>query len=365
METYFVDDRGISEAPGFMETGEFMKNMLGPSLTCYNWGDCGRSGSLQPAMFWFAQKTNDPSLLWMENQFLQTDDYSQFMRSRYLPALMIWGKDIPLEEIKEPESKVYFAKGKMPLFLARTSWSDPDAIYLGFKAGSAHVNHAHMDVGSFVMEADGVRWAMDFGSQNYESLESKGMYIFGMTQDAVRWTIFRLNNFSHSVPTFDSRLQLVTGHADVQKHSDNEDFMFATSDISTMYEDQIKKANRGVGIVNQRYVVIKDEIETLDKSTTFRWNMPTPAKVELTEDGAVLTSDGETLYLKVKGTKNVKMQTWSTAPTTDYDAENPGTIMVGFECQLPANSKQTFEVLLIPEKAKATAEFIDKTLADW
>ncbi|MDX1283866.1 MAG: heparinase II/III family protein [Draconibacterium sp.] len=365
METYFRDDRGLSDAPGFMITGEFMKNMMLPSLKCYNWGDCGRSGSLQPAMFWFADKTNDPSLLWMENQFLQTDDLSQFMRSRYLPALMIWGKDIPLNEIKEPESKVYYAEGKMPLFLARTSWSDPNALFLGFKGGSAHVNHAHMDVGSFVLEADGVRWVMDFGSQNYESLESKGMSIFGMTQDAVRWTIFRLNNYSHSVPTFNNELQKVTGHADIQKHSDNEEFMYAVSDISTMYEGQIKKAERGVGIINQSYVLVKDEIETLDKATNFRWNMPTPADVELTEDGAILKSDGKTLYLKVQGSKNFKMKTWSTAPTTTYDAENPGTIMVGFECQLPANSKQEFEVLLIPEKAKEKAEFLGKNLADW
>ena len=30
-----------------------------------------------------------------------------------------------------------------------------------------------MDVGSFVFDSDGVRWAMDFGQQEYESLESK------------------------------------------------------------------------------------------------------------------------------------------------------------------------------------------------
>jgi hypothetical protein len=247
----------------------------------------------------------------------------------------------------------------------RTSWSDPDAIFLGFKAGSAHVNHAHMDVGSFVMEADGVRWALDFGSQSYESLESRGMSIFGLEQDAVRWTIFRLNNYSHSTLIFNNELQSVKGHADIQKYSEDEAFMNAVSDISSMYQGQVKKAERGVGIVSNNYVVVRDEIETLDQATTVRWNMPTPGEVELTKDGAILTKNGKTLHLKVKGSAKLKMQTWSTAPTTDYDAENPGTIMVGFECQLPANSKHTFEVLLIPEKAKATAEFLNKKLAAW
>ena len=59
------------------------------------------------------------------------------------------------------------------------------------------------------------------------------------------------------------------------------------------------------------------------------------------------------------------MKTWSTAPTNDYDAENPGTIMVGFECELPANSKETFQVLLIPEEALGNATFPEKSLADW
>ncbi len=45
-----------------------------------------------------------------------------------------------------------------------------------------------MDVGSFVMEANGVRWASDPGMQNYESLESKGMNILE-DADAQRWTI--------------------------------------------------------------------------------------------------------------------------------------------------------------------------------
>lgn len=365
VDTWFKDDRGLSQAPGFLKTGSFMQNMLLPSNMCYNWGDCGSRGGLQPAMFWLAERNNDPSILWMEKNFLQTDDYSEFTRNRLLPALMIWGKDIPLDEINEPASKVYVAQGKNPVCLMRTSWSDSNAIFLGFKTGAASVNHAHMDVGSFVMEADGVRWALDFGSQSYESLESRGMSIFGRTQDAVRWTIFRLNNYSHSTLTFDNALQKVTGYAKIDKHSDKEEFMNAVSDITTMYDGQVKKAVRGVGIKNQNYVVVKDEIETLDKPTTVRWNMPTPANVELSENGATLTKDGKTLLLKVKGSATIKMRIWSTAPTTDYDAENPGTIMVGFECKLPANSKEEFEVLLIPEKAKDSANFLNLKLEEW
>jgi hypothetical protein len=365
VETYLETDRGLTEMPGFLKTGEFMENMLAPSELCYNWGDCGSYGSLKPAMFWFANRNNNPSLLFMENKFLQTEDYSDFARNRVLPALMIWGKDIPFEEIKEPDYKIWVGQGKNPVALMRTSWTDPNAIYLGFKTGSPSVNHGHMDIGSFILEADGIRWAMDFGSQNYESLESKGMSIFGRTQDAQRWTIFRLNNYSHSVLTINDSLQRVDGYAKIDKYSDDIDFMNAVSDISTVYNRQLKKANRGVGIIDNSYVIIRDEVETLENSTKIRWNMVTPAEVELDKKSALLRKDGKLLFMKVQGPENLKMKTWSTAPTNDYDAENPGTIMVGFECELPANSQETFQVLLIPKEALGKASFPEKRLTDW
>ncbi|MDP4681037.1 MAG: heparinase II/III-family protein, partial [Cyclobacteriaceae bacterium] len=223
----------------------------------------------------------------------------------------------------------------------------------------------HMDVGSFVMEADGVRWSSDFGEQDYESLESKGMKIFGKAQDAERWTIFRLNNFSHSTLTIDDELQKVDGYAKIDKYSDDDQFKNAVSDITSIYGGQVKKVVRGVGIKDERFVVVRDELETLNKTTKVSWKMLTSADVELNQTGATLTKDGKILLLKVEGSKNIQMKTWSTAPTNNYDIENPGTIMVGFECELPANSTQTFEVILVPESMAADANFTNLTLNEW
>jgi hypothetical protein len=59
------------------------------------------------------------------------------------------------------------------------------------------------------------------------------------------------------------------------------------------------------------------------------------------------------------------MKTWSTAPTNNYDPENPGTIMVGFECDVPANVTQAFEVILVPNALESEATFTNKTLEEW
>ncbi len=278
---------------------------------------------------------------------------------------MIWAKGIPLSKINEPEEKFFVGEGLNPVAMMRTSWTDAMAVYLGFKAGTPSENHGHMDIGSFIMEANNRRWATDLGSQNYESLESLGMSIFGKDQDAERWTVFRVGTYSHNVLIIDNEQQRVDGYAKIDKYSDTEGFMYAISDISTVYNGQLKKATRGVGIKDGKYTIIRDEIETLDKSTLVRWNMMTFSNVVLGNKEATLTDDGKTLYLRVLGPDNMVMKTWSTAPTNNYDAENPGTIMVGFECEVPANTSQSFEVILVPKPVEGDAVFLDITLDEW
>lgn len=364
VEKAFGTDKGLTTTHGFQETAGYLEHILAPSRKCFNYSDCGLGGSLNAAMFWFAEKANDPSLLWSENKFLQIDDFSKFTGDRLLPAIMIWGRNIPLAQISEPSEKIWAGQGSNPMAMMRTSWTDENAIYVGFKAGSPSVNHGHMDIGSFVMESDGVRWASDPGMQSYESLESKGMSIFGRTQDAQRWTIYRMNNHSHNVLTINDELQRVSGYAKIDKTSGAEGFKFAVSDISTVYNGQLKKAVRGVAIKDEKYVIVRDEIETSDKTTKVKWSMFTFAEVELENQSATLTVGDKKLFLKVNGPANLTLKTWSTAPTSDYDAANPGTVMFGFECEIPANTSENIELMLIPEKSVSEATPLNKSLSN-
>jgi hypothetical protein len=252
-----------------------------------------------------------------------------------------------------------------PVAMMRSSWTDPNALFLGFKAGSPSVNHGHMDIGSFIMESDGIRWASDFGMQSYESLESKGMSIFGRTQDAQRWTIFRLNNYPHNTLTVDNQLQQVKGYAKIDRFSDQPDFMYAVADISSVYETQLAFIKRGAAIVDKKFVVVSDELVAENKPTTVRWTMLTTATPKLGKNSIALTKDGKTLYLKVNTSAKVMMKTWSTTPTTTYDATNPETTLVGFELTLKPNQKQAVQVLLIPGSTNAKKVQFDTALDKW
>lgn len=366
VEKLFGKDFGLSDLPGFLKTPGYLQNMTGPTGKPFNYSDAGSTSGLQPAMFWFATKVKDPSLLWVQRDYLMKRPPESHIGSRLLPAIMLWSGGINIDKISPPKSTMWVGHGKVPVALMRTNWTDTTAIYLAIKGGSASVNHAHMDMGSFVMDANGVRWAMDFGMQDYESLESKGISLFGRTQDAQRWTVFRLTNLVHNTLTINNQHQRVKGSAGITSSSADPSFMNAITDLTEVYDSSIAKANRGVAIVDKAYVLVRDEVETLGNETTIRWTMLTPADVKITGDNkAELTKDGKKLLLQVQSPIKVSMKTWSTDPPNSYDAPNPGTALVGFELIVPANTKTAFNVQLVPENAVSKATKKIEPLKNW
>jgi len=358
LDKAFGNDSGLSDKPGFLKTGGFLENMTGPTGRPFNFSDAGGGGEIQPAMFWFAKKNADPSLLWVERSRLLNEDPKKHVRDRLLPAMMIWGSGLAIEKIKPPKATMWVGRGKNPVALMRTSWTDSSAIYVAMKGGSASVNHAHMDVGSFVMDADGIRWAMDFGAQEYESLESKGLDIWGRGQNAQRWTVFRYTNQAHNTLTINEQRQQVAGYAPITATSASPDLMSATTDLSEIYKGSLLKAERTIGIIDQKYVVVSDLIQPADTAATIRWTMVTPATVKITgQNSAELTKDGHKLFLQVELGGEPVMKIWPTdPPPNSYDAPNPGTTRVGFEMTIPARTAMTIKVSLKPEKAGDTAK---------
>ncbi len=138
--------------------------MTGPTGKPFNYSDAGGGGGYRTGDVLFAQKNADPSLLWVERSRLLYEDPRRHVNDRLLPAMMIWGKGINIEKAHPPAATFWSGTGKNPIALMRTSWTDSAAIYVATKGGSGNINHAHMDVGSFVMDADGVRWAMGLWS---------------------------------------------------------------------------------------------------------------------------------------------------------------------------------------------------------
>ena len=356
----------LSGQDGFGKTGGYMANMAGPTGAGWNYADSGPGGEFHPAMFYFAEKTRDPALLWTERATLLRSDARRLARNRLLPAAMVFGRGVDIAKASPPARTTWSGGGKNPVAMMRTSWTDPAAIFVGVKGGSASDNHAHMDAGSFVMEADGVRWAMDFGADDYNRLETAGVDLWNRSQASQRWQVFRYNNMSHSTLTVNDSLHVMAGRATITSTSTSAKFMHAIVDMSAVFGSSLAKAVRGVAVVDGDHVVVRDEIEAGTRQATIRWNMVTPAAVTITgPNSAEFTKDGKTLFLHVMEPGAVTIRTWSTVPAHAYDSPNPGTSMVGFEMTLPAGSRQALTVLLVPGKARNKVTGAVSALESW
>lgn len=352
LENMFGSSFGLTEQPGFLKTAGYLENMTGPTGLPFNYSDAGNNQSIQPAMFWFAQRQNNPSLLWVERGQLTDAKLAQGVKDRLFPAIMLWLGNQKVSEANAPKATTWMGKGPNPVALMRTSWTDPNAIYVGIKGGSPSLSHAHMDAGSFVMDADGVRWAMDFGMQNYESLESKKVDLWNKAQNSQRWEVFRYNNLAHNTLSVNGKFQLIEGKATITGFSDKPNHMSASVEMSELYAGALTTANRNIAIMNKESVRVHDEVETATEPATIRWTMLTPATVKLVSPNvAELTKDGKTLLVRVDEPAQITLKTWPTAPVHDYDATNPGTTLLGFELTVPAKTKAALTVQLIPATA--------------
>ena len=351
IEKIWKTDYALPQTQGFMKTADYMVNMIGATGQCFNYADNGLGGNMHPAMFWFSAKTNVKSVLWNQRGYMESN--RRITRDRLLPAVMVWGSAIRLADVDHPKELMWVGKGEMPVALMRTSWTDPRAIFVGFKGGRAWTNHAHMDAGSFVMEADGVRWASDFGPQDYHSLESSGVDLWSRQQNSQRWQVFRYNNYVHNTLTVNSQLHVVNGSADIVSWSSTPVFMNVVSDMSDVFEGQLSKAIRGVAIIDGQYVAVRDEVTAADSDATVRWTMLTSAEVSIRGKNVIeLKKDGKRLTLQVAEPANVTMKTWTAVPPNDYDAPNPGAVLAGFEVTVPAGTSTALSVKLIPQNAK-------------
>lgn len=367
LQKAFNSDFGLLKNSAFLKTGEFYFYMTSPSGLPFNWGDCPVNYLRSDALIWFADKTKNSSLLWFENRFIRESSYEKLSINRFLPAALVWGKNIRFNKISAPKQLDYIADGKSPVAIFRTSFNPSTSIFLAIKGGSPRVNHSHMDGGTFVMESNGIRWASDFGMQSYESLESNKLSIWSTNQDSDRWRVLRLNNHSHNVLTVNNQLHLVNGDVRIIKHSVSKSFKHAVVDMISIFGNTLSSAKRGVAIANQKYVIIQDElIGGIDKSSSVRWNMLTEADVEITSSNtATLMKNGKKLYLKVVSPQNVVLQTRSTTSVNKFDASNLGTVFVGFDVNIPPGESKILKVELIPEDSAHTNKMKLKSLNKW
>ncbi len=91
LEKCFGTDFNLSQQKGFLESAGFILHMVAPDHDSFNYGDNKDSGRMSPAMFWFAKRNNDLSLLWNERNLFLSGNKKKLMDYRFFTLALLWG----------------------------------------------------------------------------------------------------------------------------------------------------------------------------------------------------------------------------------------------------------------------------------
>lgn len=315
---------GVARHPGFMASGRYIAELYGTSGLVFNYGDCSERSSIKPSpsASWIARETRSADL---RNFLLPAfRDISPIKTDRFLALAAFWFP-APADVIAAPLPLHFLGSGNSPIAILRSGFASSD-IFLGIKAGMAGVSHGHMDAGSFVLDILGQRWASDLGMQDYYSLEKRGIGLFNRDQGSDRWTVFRLNNFSHNTLTYNGKIHRADGCAKIVSFA-GEPGNRTEIDLTDALGLPAGASARRVFQFNPKSlcVTITDTLSGLKPGDTIDWNMMTHAHANVQPEGVELTLAGKTLLVSLVSSAPCK-PTASPAdpPPTAHDAANPG-----------------------------------------
>ena len=309
----------VKAIPGFMQTGRYFSQLITNTLNTFAFSDNSTDLLLpEQVIFWFYGQTNDPTLLYYQARLVDkftnpATDYKNGKPystklvtgsyARHLPLMVLWGVGfgrVPVADMDEgvsPSSLYYKSEGQNPICVMRSGWETED-IWLGFKVGNPSCPHGHMDVGSFLFEYGGARFAVDLGSDSYTKVAEAGLggSMFDMEAESIRWNrLLRYNNLSHNTLTINGQFQNLDVKSDFVDNSANVSRMYAVGDLTPAYKGQVKSIKRGVGLIDKSYVVVEDLLTASDVDADVVWNMTTKAGADYSYDpvSGIITLTGK------------------------------------------------------------------------
>jgi hypothetical protein len=365
LESALGTDFDLGKTPAFDRTALYRLHIQSPTGLSFNYADGGSGLSAAPEYTWLAARYAQPTALAHSRELLanviatkkpdRESDRLFALHAVWFPSL------IENQKSETPNSLDIRFHGPAQLALFRSAWNDPRALFLGFKAGSNAVNHSHLDLGSFVLDADGVRWAQDLGPDDYNLPAYFG---------AKRWTYFRLNNFSHNTLTPGTTLQSPKADAPIIAFASTPARAFAVADLSAAYPNSAKKILRGVAFLDRSRVLVQDEVTALAAHTPLNWRLATDAKIKIIDaHHAELTQSGKTLRAEILEPASAAFTIVAAVPLTAVEKQNKGTSLL--TATVPASPSATdtrIVIVLTPSgdhwPAHLTAP-ASVALADW
>ena len=243
-------------------------------------------------MFWLGRTFEKPEYCWHQQQWIEDDHIDRRDQPDNEGAVaqdLLWFEASPGDPPDLPLDALF---RKIEVAFFRSSWHDENALFVGFKGGEGGVSHGHLDLGSFVLDALGKRWAVELGLEEYEIRD----FLLQTGQVQERWEIYRLGTESHNTLVIDETYQNPNSQAPIIRYRSTPDRAFAVANLSEAYPST-RGVLRGVVMLDRARVLVQDEI-AVDGAAHVTWGMLTAAEIAL--DGAVATLTMDDAHLQVR-----------------------------------------------------------------
>ncbi len=341
LKTSFGSDFGLAQThPSFCNTYTYNMNMVTPSNYVYSYGDNRDAAAYYIAPFWFAKE-------YAQGENLYSLFNIDVERQRLLPLALVWGHKFSPSSATLPKENFYLAQGETPVAVMRSEWGNPNAQYVGVKLGTCTISHSHLDIGSFIYEADGVRWAMDLGSDVYAKLEAAKVDVWNRKQGSQRWSVYRYHNKQHNIYTLNDSEQNVDAEVEFEmdKTVVQDDKYSVAFNLTQSYSQWVKDARRSVTLLpSSEEVVIEDKIVTLNKPVKMDWTIMTESTPEKVDGGLLLSRDGKKMFLSAATSLKGEWSFEQAVGENDFDSENPGVYKVTYTADLAKSRTHTIKV---------------------
>jgi hypothetical protein len=265
------------EYRGFFRTNLFRQYMNGPSGKVFNYGDASQYIGLSEHMMWIGFQNADPTF---ENWCTKTNIA--------LTTGVLW-LGAATSKIRKAVPK--FARFRdVEIVSFRSSWDDPGALFMAIKGGSNSANHSDLDLGTFVLDSDHERFAMDLGAGDYTLAD--------YFEHPEREGIFEITTSAQNTLSFGGKNQQVSARGTIISFEKNADAAMTVIDISDAYPG-FKSIQRGVTFETDRIMMVDEIVSGANDAMRGTWQMISDADIFINDNIITLSVGKALLWLKV------------------------------------------------------------------
>lgn len=306
LQTSLNNDYGLSSAHGVDRAGRFRIYITSPTGKVFNFADSPEEIGVSPEMFWLAKRFGNPVFAWSEQRQLERGSRPD----AYDPAWFDRDVRTPLQPPAWSPDAIF--RG-VDIACFRSAWDDPNAIYLAVKGGDNKAPHAHLDLGTFVLDAGGVRWASDLGPDDYDLPGYFGRQ---------RWTYYRTRTESHNTLLIDGDNQDARAEARITRQEFAPDFSWVQIDLSRANRGKVKQWFRRFAMVQRQAVLIGDAVRS-DQPVEVIWGMMTDTDITVMGQTALLHKNGWNLAAEIRTPRHAVFDK-AAVPSMPPQAKNAG-----------------------------------------